>query len=411
MPCWCPTWATSTSCWPGCAGRGRPIVLDYLVSAAGTARDRGERGGAKLDCCGARQTRAPGPPTSSWSTPTRALPAARRGPEPRRRRAGRRHAEWFDGRDRPSRLPASGRRSAWSSSAPSPPPGHDDDRPGARPARRGYSSLSRCWARARTTPRYDASWPDRGDVTWHDWVPIDELPAAGRGPRRLPRIFGDTEKALTVVPTKIYQGAAAGCALVTSDTAPQRRRSATRPCWFRRPTTWPWPTRSPALAGRPARWPGCARPRLRGGRRVPPPRSPAGRAAAGAPGVDTRSVRRSRRCRHEPLARGGRRPAAPGDPRPAPLRRRGPHRRRPGSRDDARGRLRAGSRRVLGSRARPSTSVSSRTPSPSRSPGARIEPRGGTVVNGTVDDLEPGRRSTSCAPSRCSSTSRTTSPR
>ena len=41
----------------------------------------------------------------------------------------------------------------------------------------------------------------------------------------------------------------------------------------------------------------------------------------------------------------------------------------------------------------------------------RIEPRGGTVVQGTDRDLEPGRPSTSCAPSRCSSTSRTTSPR
>ena len=36
-------------------------------------------------------------------------------------------------------------------------------------------------------------------------------------------IFGDTEKALRVVPTKVYQGAAAGCALVTSDTEPHRR--------------------------------------------------------------------------------------------------------------------------------------------------------------------------------------------
>ena len=63
----------------------------------------------------------------------------------------------------------------------------------------------------------------RGDVTWHDWVPIAELPGLVAAHDVCLGIFGDTDKALTVVPTKIYQGAAAGCALVTSDTAPQRR--------------------------------------------------------------------------------------------------------------------------------------------------------------------------------------------
>lgn len=36
-------------------------------------------------------------------------------------------------------------------------------------------------------------------------------------------IFGTSDKAHRVVPNKVYQGAAAGCAVVTSDTAPQRR--------------------------------------------------------------------------------------------------------------------------------------------------------------------------------------------
>ena len=36
-------------------------------------------------------------------------------------------------------------------------------------------------------------------------------------------IFGTGDKALRVVPNKVYQGAAAGCAVITSDTAPQRR--------------------------------------------------------------------------------------------------------------------------------------------------------------------------------------------
>jgi len=35
-------------------------------------------------------------------------------------------------------------------------------------------------------------------------------------------IFGTTEKAYLVVPNKVFQGAAAGCAIITSDTPPQR---------------------------------------------------------------------------------------------------------------------------------------------------------------------------------------------
>jgi len=35
-------------------------------------------------------------------------------------------------------------------------------------------------------------------------------------------IFGTTPKARRVVPNKVFQGAAAGCAIITSDTAPQR---------------------------------------------------------------------------------------------------------------------------------------------------------------------------------------------
>jgi glycosyltransferase involved in cell wall biosynthesis len=36
-------------------------------------------------------------------------------------------------------------------------------------------------------------------------------------------IFGTGDKAQRVVPNKVFQGAAAGCAIVTSDTPPQRR--------------------------------------------------------------------------------------------------------------------------------------------------------------------------------------------
>ena len=60
-------------------------------------------------------------------------------------------------------------------------------------------------------------------VTWRDWVPADELPALVAGHDVCLGIFGSAAKATRVVPNKVFQGAAAGCALVTSDTAPQRR--------------------------------------------------------------------------------------------------------------------------------------------------------------------------------------------
>jgi SAM-dependent methyltransferase len=60
-------------------------------------------------------------------------------------------------------------------------------------------------------------------VRWLDWVPSDELPALVGAHDVCLGIFGTGEKALLVVPNKVFQGAAAGCAIVTSDTAPQRR--------------------------------------------------------------------------------------------------------------------------------------------------------------------------------------------
>jgi glycosyltransferase involved in cell wall biosynthesis len=60
-------------------------------------------------------------------------------------------------------------------------------------------------------------------VTWLNWVPSRELPALVAGHDVCLGIFGTGTKALRVVPNKVFQGAAAGCAIVTSDTAPQRR--------------------------------------------------------------------------------------------------------------------------------------------------------------------------------------------
>ncbi|GIH20970.1 glycosyltransferase [Rugosimonospora africana] len=61
------------------------------------------------------------------------------------------------------------------------------------------------------------------DVRWLDWVPAAELPGLVAAHDVCLGIFGTGPKARRVVPNKVFQGAAAGCAIVTSDTPPQRR--------------------------------------------------------------------------------------------------------------------------------------------------------------------------------------------
>jgi glycosyltransferase involved in cell wall biosynthesis len=60
-------------------------------------------------------------------------------------------------------------------------------------------------------------------VTWRPWVDPRCLPQVVARADVCLGIFGRTPKAARVVPNKVYQGAAAGCAIVTADTQPQRR--------------------------------------------------------------------------------------------------------------------------------------------------------------------------------------------
>lgn len=60
-------------------------------------------------------------------------------------------------------------------------------------------------------------------VRWVDWVAPGDLPPLVAGHDVCLGIFGVGPKATRVVPNKVFQGAAAGCAVVTSDTTPQRR--------------------------------------------------------------------------------------------------------------------------------------------------------------------------------------------
>ncbi|MFD6134708.1 glycosyltransferase [Isoptericola sp. NPDC060257] len=60
-------------------------------------------------------------------------------------------------------------------------------------------------------------------ITWCDWVEAADLPAVVAAHDVCLGIFSATPKGLRVVPNKVFQGLAAGCVVVTSDTEPQRR--------------------------------------------------------------------------------------------------------------------------------------------------------------------------------------------
>ncbi len=60
-------------------------------------------------------------------------------------------------------------------------------------------------------------------VTWREWVAPETLPSLVADHDVCLGIFSEAGKGTRVVPNKVFQGAAAGCAVVTSDTPPQRR--------------------------------------------------------------------------------------------------------------------------------------------------------------------------------------------
>jgi prepilin-type processing-associated H-X9-DG protein len=61
-----------------------------------------------------------------------------------------------------------------------------------------------------------------GAADWVDWVEPEDLPGLIAEHDVCLGIFGTGPKALRVVPNKVFQGAAAGTVIVTSNTAPQR---------------------------------------------------------------------------------------------------------------------------------------------------------------------------------------------
>lgn len=202
--------------------RPRPLVLDYLISGAGTATDRGAGGGLKdtalrlLDDVALRAADVVVVDTPEHAA---ALPA--------------RH------RDRAVVVPV-GADGRWFAAREAAAPRD----PGARLSVVFYGLLTPLQgapviaeALRLLDGAVDATVVGTGQdedevdrllagvphVTRRAWVPADELPALVAAHDVCLGIVGTGDKARRVVPNKAYQGAAAGCVVVTGDTGPQRR--------------------------------------------------------------------------------------------------------------------------------------------------------------------------------------------
>jgi glycosyltransferase involved in cell wall biosynthesis len=200
-----------------------PIVLDHLIGASDTAQDRGERGRVKLALLSAIDRAALGV-SDVVVVDTE---------EHRQQLPGRAASKAV--------VVAVGAPESWFRAA--------DARPnqpfGVRPLRVVFFGLYTplqgaivigsalgllAHSRIEVTmigdgqDRLAAEAAARGGaaITWMDWVSASDLPALVAGHDVCLGIFGTTPKAQRVVPNKVFQGAAAGCVIVTSDTRPQR---------------------------------------------------------------------------------------------------------------------------------------------------------------------------------------------
>ncbi|RZS90183.1 glycosyltransferase involved in cell wall biosynthesis [Motilibacter rhizosphaerae] len=195
-----------------------PIVLDHLISAAGTAVDRGERGAVKqrlLRSLDAAALAAADLVVVDTEEHLAALPARARGKglvvlvgapdawyaEPRPRADGPLRVVFFGLFTPLQGAPVVGAALALLAG---------DE---VEATLVGSGQDLEATRRAATGAR----------VAWRDWVDADELPALVADHDVCLGIFGTGEKALRVVPNKVFQGAAAGCAVVTSATPPQQR--------------------------------------------------------------------------------------------------------------------------------------------------------------------------------------------
>lgn len=209
--------------------KGTPIVLDHLIFAAGTALDRGAKAGLLTRALGAVDRRALAAAdvivldTAEHQARVPAELAGRTVVVPVGADAG-----WF----------AAGNSAAAEPSATEPVRvvffGLFTPLQGAVVIGRALAKLAELGIGAdqvsvtmigdgqESAAARDAAGP-AAPVKWIGWVEPDRLPTVVAGHHVALGIFGTTPKGANVVPNKVYQSAAAGCALVTSDTPPQRR--------------------------------------------------------------------------------------------------------------------------------------------------------------------------------------------
>lgn len=212
--------------------RPAPVVLDYLVSGAGTAADRGEGGSLKLralrrlDAFALARADVVVVDTQEHAA---LLPAAVAravvvpvGADARwfaaaRDRAGAPQAT-ADARPGPGGRP---RRSVVFFGLFTPLQGARVV--GAALRELGGAVDATVVGAGQESVEVDALLDGVPHVRRLAWVAPDDLPDLVAAHDVCLGIFGIGDKALRVVPNKAFQGAAAGCVVVTSDTPPQRR--------------------------------------------------------------------------------------------------------------------------------------------------------------------------------------------
>lgn len=203
--------------------RPAPVLLDFLVSGAGTAVDRGERGGLKLAALRALDEVA-----LRSADVVLVDTAEHRGLLPARHRdravvvpVGA-DERWFAaGEAREPRVDEAGRLTVVFFGLFTPLQGT----PVIAEALRELDGLvgATVVGTGQDEAAVDGVLASVPGVTRLPWVAPDELPGLVARHDVCLGIFGTADKARRVVPNKVFQGAAAGCAIVTSDTVPQRR--------------------------------------------------------------------------------------------------------------------------------------------------------------------------------------------
>ena len=200
----------------------RTIVLDHMVSAAGTAKDRGSGGGVVQRLLRLLDRLATGSAdivVVDTDEHLAALPTEKARAKAVVALIGA-PAEWFAARPQVHDAAHDGALTAVFFGLYTPLQGTVTI--GAALPLLGDAVAVTMVGRGQDLEATHAAAAGARNVTWHDWLEPEELPALVAAHDVCIGIVGTTPKGAAVVPNKVFQGAAAGCAIVTSDTRPQR---------------------------------------------------------------------------------------------------------------------------------------------------------------------------------------------